>query len=98
MNTQPTKNRRELLRDDITDQVRRAVREETADAASLREEDRSSIEDEVLSHTTVVLSAVTLEEMQSEGALCRHVANARCEANRLMRKRRTRPDGNNLQP
>jgi hypothetical protein len=80
---------RKEMTDDITQQVRDAVLEELADTPeSLRREELENIEDTVLAHTRLVVDALGYEEMQSEGALLSHIANARVETNRLIRDRR----------
>ena len=79
---------RQELTDDIIEQVREAVREELADApATLRPVDLEAIEDSVLAQTQLVVDALSFEEMQSEGGLLSHLANARVETNRLIRDR-----------
>jgi hypothetical protein len=82
------KSRREMLAEGICDQISRAVREELVDApSSLAIENHTAIEDEILSHTKLVMDALSSAEMTSEGALLSHIANARFETNRLIRER-----------
>jgi S-adenosylmethionine:diacylglycerol 3-amino-3-carboxypropyl transferase len=79
---------RQELTDDIIEQVREAVREEMADAPeSFSPETLEGIEDSVLAQTQLVVDALSFEEMQSEGGLLSHLANARVETNRLIRDR-----------
>ena len=80
-------SRRELMTVDIVEQVRAAVQEELYDAPKLTKDDRAAIEDELLCYTTLILDALSSEEMGSERALTAHIANARFEANRLIRSR-----------
>jgi hypothetical protein len=81
--------RRKEMTDDIIERVREAVREELADAPeAFRREELESIEENVLAHTHLVMDALSFDEMQSEGALLSHIANARLETNRLIRERR----------
>jgi hypothetical protein len=83
------KTRRELFTKNITEQIRLAIRNELESApSSLTHEDRAAIEDEILSHTSRVLDALSSAEMTSEGALLSHIANARYEAHLLIRDRR----------
>jgi hypothetical protein len=58
------------------------------DCRQFNPEDLESIEETVLAHTRLVVDALGYEEMQSEGALLSHIANARVETNRLIRDRR----------
>jgi hypothetical protein len=81
--------RRKEMSDDIIERVRNAVHEELDDAPeSLRSEELENIEGSVLGHTRLVVDALSIEEMGSEGALLSHIANARWETQRLMRDRR----------
>lgn len=65
------------------------MREELADAPETsRQEELESIEETVLAHTRLVMGALSFDEMQSEGALLSHIANARHDTNRLMPERR----------
>jgi hypothetical protein len=89
INIAERQRRRQEVTDDIVERVRNAVQEELANAPkSLEREDLESIEEHVLDHTRLVVDALSFEEMQSEGALLSHIANARCDTNRLMRERR----------
>ena len=89
MNNPPQrKTRRETFTEDITEQVRNAIREELDSVSSLTKDDRAAIENEILSHTSRVLGALSSAEMQSDGALMSHIGSARYEANRLIRDRR----------
>lgn len=81
--------RRNETTDDIIQQVRDAVRDELADAPeSFRREGLEAIEETVLAHTHLVVAALGFEELQSEGSLLSHIANARVETNSLIRERR----------
>jgi hypothetical protein len=94
MLTQPPKSRRETLRDQIVDDVRAAIREELAGAERPpTEEHCGDIEAEILAYTTRILAAVSIGEMQSQGALLAHIASARAETNRLIRQRPPRSGG-----
>jgi hypothetical protein len=87
--TTDRQRRRKEMTDDIIQQVRDAVREELADAAvAFRREELDNIEESLLAHTRLVVDALGYEEMQSEGALLSHIANARLETNRLIGQRR----------
>jgi hypothetical protein len=88
-NTVPQqKSRREILTDDIRDQIRRAVREELADAVQpLAKEDCEAIETEILLHTNLVLDAASTSELASEGAKLSHILNVRADTSRLIRQR-----------
>ena len=70
----------------VRDRVQRAVREEIEDKApeKLTEQDRDLTEKAILQHTNHILDALSLDEMQSEFALLRHVADARAEAVQLV--------------
>jgi hypothetical protein len=84
--------RRQEMTDDIIERVREAVREELTDAAAgFSGEQLEAIENEIMAHTQRVVDALGFDEMQSEGALFSHIADARCDTGRLMRERRT-PD------
>src|SRR5580704_13287691 len=83
--TTDRQHRRKEMTDDIIQQVRDAVREELADAAvAFRREELDDIEESLLAHTRLVMDALSSDEMQSEGALLGHIANARLETNRLI--------------
>jgi hypothetical protein len=90
-NTAPRqKTRRELLTEDIRDQIRRAIREELADAATpLTKEDCEAIKSEILCHSDLVLDAASTAELSSDGALVSHILNVRVDAGRLIRQRLT---------
>jgi hypothetical protein len=95
-NTVPRpKSRREILTDDIRDQITRAIREELTDAAKpLTSEDCEAIETEILCHSSLVLDAVSTADLTSEGALLSHILNVRADAGRLIRLRScVRPTG-----
>ena len=73
---------------DIIERVQSAIRDELMFApSSLTDEDRAAIEDQLLSHTRLIVDALSTEEMNSEGALLSHIANARWDATRLIRER-----------
>ena len=79
--------------DDIIQQVREAVRDELTDAPEcFSREQLEEIENEIMSHTQQVVDALGFDELQSQGALLSHIANARWDTGRLMRERRE-PDG-----
>jgi hypothetical protein len=81
-------HRKEMI-DDIIQRVREAIQEELAFAPKpFRREELESIEESVLGHTRLVVDALSIDEMGSEGALLSHIANARWETQRLMRDRR----------
>jgi len=83
--TDRQRQRRQEVTDDIIDRVRDAIREEFADAPdSFRREELDNIEESLLAHTRLVMDTLSFEEMQSEGALLSHIANARYETNRLI--------------
>ena len=82
--------RRKEMTDDIIQQVRNAVQDEVAGAPeSISFDELERIEQNVMSHTQLVVDALGYEEMQSEGALLTHIANARSETNKLLRDRRS---------
>ena len=86
------KSRREILSEEIVEDVRSAIREELGGAERpLTEEDCAAIEAEKMTHTTHILGALSTGEMQSEGALLAHISNARFEASRLIRQRPSKP-------
>jgi hypothetical protein len=81
-------NRREAVTADIIERVRSAIRDELLFApASLTDKDRESIEDEILTHSRMVVDALSTDEMKSEGALLSHIAKARWDTNRLIRNK-----------
>ena len=86
-NTPPDRQRRRKeTADDIIQQVREAIQEELADAPeSFGPEDLESIEETILTHTRLIMDALSFNEMQSECALLSHLADARLETIRLMR-------------
>jgi len=80
---------REQLTEEILQQVQDAIREELDDAPeSVSRQDREAIEETVLAHTRHIVEALSFDEMQSEGALLSHIANARFDTYRLVRERR----------
>jgi hypothetical protein len=86
--TTDRQQRREQMTTDIIQQVRNAVQEELAGAPeSFSFDELEQIEQMVLSHTQQVVDALSVDEMGSEGALLAHIANARTDANRLIRDR-----------
>lgn len=92
MNFTPPADRQRIrkeLTEDIIEQVRDAIWDELADApVCLSREDLDAIEEAVMSHTRLVVESLGFEEMKSECARLSHVANARSEAERLIRERR----------
>ena len=88
--TTPTdRQRRQGVTDDIIQQVRDAVREELAGTGeSFTVKVHEEIEEIVMSHTQQVVDALSYDEMQSEGALLSHIADARRDTQRLIRERR----------
>jgi hypothetical protein len=81
--------RRQEVTNDIIERVREAVQEELAEApGSFSREQLEAIENEIMSHTQQVVDALGFAEMQSEGALFSHIADARCDTGRLLRERR----------
>ncbi|MGD1095524.1 MAG: hypothetical protein ABSB35_26455 [Bryobacteraceae bacterium] len=83
------KRRREEMTADIEQQVRNAVQDELAGAPlSFDCDELERIEESVMSHTQHVLGALSFEEMQSEGALLSHIANARLDTTRRINERR----------
>jgi hypothetical protein len=88
--TTDRQSRRDTLTAGIIEQVRNAIQEELAFAPqSLTDQSREEIENEVLTHSRMVVDALSTEEMTSEGALLSHIANARCDTVRYMRDWRT---------
>lgn len=84
--------RRQEMTDDIIERVREAVQEELTDAtAGFSREQLEEIEKEIMSHTQQVVDALGFDEMQSEGALLSHIANARWDTGRLLWERRENP-------
>lgn len=80
--------RREQMTEDIVQQVRHAVQEELTGApSSFTFEELERIEECVMSHTHRVVNALSFEEMQSEGALLSHIAQARLDTNRKLNGR-----------
>jgi hypothetical protein len=81
--------RREDLTAAILSDVEIVVRQELADSpTSICAADRQAIESEIIDHTRGLLEALSPEEMANQGALILHLANARTEAQRLIRDRR----------
>lgn len=84
---------RENRNAEIIDKVRRIVREEMSDSPSIPTGDAEMIETEIVNYTSLIVDALSTEEMQSEGALVNHIANTRCDIQRLIRNRRPRTAG-----
>jgi hypothetical protein len=83
-----TKSQRELLTEDILDQISRAVRDELQDAPpSLTEANRMEIVAEIFVHSNLVMNAASTAELTSEGALLSHIRQSRSDAQRLIRER-----------
>ena len=79
--------RRKEMTDDIIQRVRDAVQEELAGAPqAINADDQEEIDQAILRHTQQVVDALSFDEMQSEGALLSHIADARCETRRLLRE------------
>ncbi len=85
--TTDRQHQREQLTADILQQVRSAIQDELADAPeSFSFEESEVVEQTVMSHTQLVVAALGISEMQNEGALLAHIANARADASRLIRE------------
>ena len=83
---------RDQLTADILQQVRNAVQDELAGAPeSITLDELGQIEQTVMAHTQHVVDALSIDEMQSEGALLSHIASARTDTNRLIGGRRRLP-------
>jgi hypothetical protein len=83
-----TKSQRELLTEDILDQVSRAIHEELQSASpSPTETNRTEIVAEILVHSNLVMNAASTAELTSEGALLSHIRQSRSDAQRLIRER-----------
>lgn len=90
--TTDRRRQREELTAELLDRVREAVREELGDAPpeSLKAEELEHIEQSILTDTQLIVDAASLDELTSEGALLRHVANTRSDIQRLIRDRHPR--------
>ena len=89
MNNTDRRNRRKTLTADVIERVQSAIQEELEAAPqSLTEERREAIEEQVLAHTRLLLDALSVDEMLSEGALFSHIANARFDVSRLIHQQR----------
>ena len=80
------KSLREILTEDISDEITRTVRDELANSqASLTHDDKAAIEREIVCQSALVLEALGTDELQSAGALALFLINIRCDTKRLMR-------------
>jgi hypothetical protein len=78
---------REQLTADIIGRVALAIQEEcTAAPRPFSASEFEEIERPILDHTRQVLEALSFNELQSEGALLTHIANARWEVGGLIRE------------
>jgi hypothetical protein len=74
--------------DDILEQVKTEIQETILHDApeSWSKEHRDAISENVLDHTRLVLDALSSTELQSEGALRSHIAQAIAETKRLIHR------------
>ena len=80
---------RAAIEDDILQQVGHEVQEALLMYAPEQwtDEDLDAIEEKVTKHTRLVMAALTTDEIQSAGALRRHIANAIADAKKLIHER-----------
>ena len=73
---------------EIVEQLKNEVQEIIIHHApeSWSQEHRDAIEENILDHTRMVLSALSANELRSESALQRHIAQAIAETKRLIHK------------
>jgi hypothetical protein len=77
---------------DIIQQVQNEVQNTLLHSAPLewKDEELEQIEEQVLDHTRIVLDALSIGELQSRGALDRHIEQANAETMRLIHDRSAR--------
>ena len=82
-------NDRGSLTAEILEEVRRVIGEGLEDTpTTLTDQDRKTIEEELIGQTNRILEALTFAEMRSEGAQVSHLARIRAEAQQFVRTRR----------
>jgi hypothetical protein len=81
---------KEQTAEDITQQVRNEIEDTLLMHAPdhWQEEELDRIEENVLSHTRQVVDALSTSELQSAGALDRHIEQAVAETKRLIHERK----------
>ena len=86
-------NTGEQFEADIVQQIRNEVQETLLlhDPAKWTDEKDEAVEKSVLDHSRLVLAALSTAELQSAGALQRHISQAIAETKRVIRQGGARP-------